>query len=360
MTPLVRYSRSLLFLLGVLFPLLQYHSCKDVGVIPPEDNSPDTTSHNFTWTIDTLGDGNSSVLNDVAIINDTLAYAVGEIYLKDSTSQFDPAAYNLAKWNGQRWQLVRVPTEAFGGSIGNYPIRTVFAFGSNDVWTFSIAGSYSHWNGQSWTTAYVAERSGGAEKLWGTSASNLYLVGTNGSISLYNGNVWQKLTSGTTLDVQDIWGSTANGQTEILAVASNRQFNEGKMVLKISSTTVIPLSVGGLPWSLRGIWFDPGKQYYVVGDGIYFTDRTDSLSSWKGGANIITTFYSYAIRGNRANDLFIAGAFGDLLHYNGSWYQYSQLRLDQGSWYRVEIKGNVVVAVGFTGSKAIVARGVRN
>ena len=42
----------------------------------------DTTSHNFTWEIDTLGDGGSSVLRDVAIINDTLAYAVGEIYKK--------------------------------------------------------------------------------------------------------------------------------------------------------------------------------------------------------------------------------------------------------------------------------------
>ncbi|MDL1891482.1 hypothetical protein FBQ87_01125, partial [Sphingobacteriales bacterium CHB3] len=38
----------------------------------------DTTSHNFTWQIDTLGDGNASTLNDIAIINDTLAYAVGE------------------------------------------------------------------------------------------------------------------------------------------------------------------------------------------------------------------------------------------------------------------------------------------
>src|SRR5437867_933439 len=42
----------------------------------------DTTSHSFQFFRDTLGDGSSSVLNDVAIINDTLAYAVGEIYLQ--------------------------------------------------------------------------------------------------------------------------------------------------------------------------------------------------------------------------------------------------------------------------------------
>jgi len=42
----------------------------------------DTTSHDFSWQIYTLGDGTgSSCLYDVAIINDTLAYAVGEIYI---------------------------------------------------------------------------------------------------------------------------------------------------------------------------------------------------------------------------------------------------------------------------------------
>jgi hypothetical protein len=57
----------------------------------------DTTSHNFTWQIDTLGDGSSSVLYDVAIIDDTLAYAVGEIYKRDSVGNWDPNAYNLVK-----------------------------------------------------------------------------------------------------------------------------------------------------------------------------------------------------------------------------------------------------------------------
>ena len=40
----------------------------------------DTTSHDFSWKTFTFGGGGGSVLNDVAIVNDTLAYAVGEIY----------------------------------------------------------------------------------------------------------------------------------------------------------------------------------------------------------------------------------------------------------------------------------------
>ena len=53
----------------------------------------DTTSHNWTYTLDTLGESGSYLL-DVAIINDTLAFAVGEIHIGDSV-------YNIAKWNGK-------------------------------------------------------------------------------------------------------------------------------------------------------------------------------------------------------------------------------------------------------------------
>ncbi|MBI3194187.1 MAG: hypothetical protein HYZ34_06950 [Ignavibacteriae bacterium] len=40
----------------------------------------DTTNSNWTWTLHYLGDGNASVLNDICIVNDTLAYAGGRIY----------------------------------------------------------------------------------------------------------------------------------------------------------------------------------------------------------------------------------------------------------------------------------------
>jgi hypothetical protein len=49
--------------------------------VPVSVTTMDTTSHDFTWETTTLGDGNSSVLFDVAIINDTLAYAVDAVNL---------------------------------------------------------------------------------------------------------------------------------------------------------------------------------------------------------------------------------------------------------------------------------------
>jgi hypothetical protein len=47
----------------------------------------DTTSHAFNWQILTFGDGLGNYFNDVAIINDTCVWAVGEIYKVDSTNE---------------------------------------------------------------------------------------------------------------------------------------------------------------------------------------------------------------------------------------------------------------------------------
>lgn len=113
---------------------------------PPENgrdttsHGSDTTSHHFIWTTDTIGDF-GSVLYDVAIINDTLAYAVGEIYLEDSTGQIDPQPYGLAIWNGSARQPERL---FYGGNKLIVAIRGLVALGSNDVWL--AAGSIFHWD----------------------------------------------------------------------------------------------------------------------------------------------------------------------------------------------------------------------
>ncbi|MGB9664445.1 MAG: hypothetical protein ACPL25_05950 [Ignavibacteria bacterium] len=62
----------------------------------------DTTSHEFSWEITYLGDGGSSVLYDVAIINENNIWAVGEIYMNDSLGRPEPNAYNAIHWDGTK------------------------------------------------------------------------------------------------------------------------------------------------------------------------------------------------------------------------------------------------------------------
>jgi hypothetical protein len=119
-----------------LIPLMLFLSCscKDDGVpLPP--TKTDTTSHNWSFSFDTLG-ATASVLSDVAIVNDSLAYAVGEMYLRDSSGQIDPQPYNMARWNGRGWQLMRIQFYTFCGQpgTGSYPARSILAFSVADIW----------------------------------------------------------------------------------------------------------------------------------------------------------------------------------------------------------------------------------
>ena len=354
-----------------LFPNRQYTYTltRPAGVFTDRTSAPittmDTTSHNWTFSVDTLGDGNSSVLNDVAIINDTLILAVGEIFLRDSTGRIDPIAYSVAIWNGSNWTLKRL---YYSGNNLIAPVRGIFAFGANDVWL--AAGSVFHWDGVSsqaqlsFSRFTLPDPNATVEKLWGISSTNLYGVGNAGTIVHYANGTWQRIESGTTLPVNDIWGAsnTRTGGVEILCIASRKFQNQGKKVLKIDVATVSVLSDSGLPFYFSGMWFDPNKRYYIVGPGIYQKRSADDNGLWVGyPSGVVTSFYTNSIHGQGINDVVATGAFGEVVHFNGkTWMNYYSItQLASGSYYSVKIKGNTIVAVGSLYDRAVVVRGTR-
>ena len=99
----------------------------------------DTTSHNFTWQSWTFGEHSSSVLYDVAIIDENNIWAVGEIYLYDSLGVPDPHAYNAVHWDGTEWELKRIYFYTICGqqSLSSYPAKAIWIFNDNEIW---IAG----------------------------------------------------------------------------------------------------------------------------------------------------------------------------------------------------------------------------
>jgi len=325
----------------------------------------DTTSHNFTWQIDTLGDGGGSVLYDVAIISDTLAYAVGEIYKRDSAGNWDPTPYGLAIWNGQTWTLRKLFAQYPGvASPSLVRPRGIFAFSNSNIW-FADADVF-WWDGQSQflrihqvvNTVLLAGEY--VDKLWGSSSSNIYAVGNNGAIAHYDGTRWQRIESGTSLPINDIWGAynAKKQEYEILCIASDISHNIGKRLLKISQQNVTTQSDSGLSWSLATVWFVPNRYYCVAGDGFYVQRSTSSL--WTRNTSL-PPYYKASVRGDNLNNIVVVGAFGLVLSYNGvSWYNHQAVTyLPDGYWGRVAIRGNLVIAVGGISRQAIVAIGKR-
>ena len=323
----------------------------------------DTTSHNFTFTSWMFGTIGSSVLYDVAIINENNIWAVGEIMIAD-TSQNGYTTYNAVHWDGSEWELKRIPYH-YNGQAFYHPIQAVFSFNENDIWF--CGNGVMNWDGTNFKSIGIPTSVWGPyqmNKIWGSGNSNLYIVGNNGQIAHYNGTSWQKIESGTTLNINDIWGdfNDKTQEREILAVCGNilQGWEEDRAIIRIDNINqAVQLNAVGSKWPLSGIWFKSRMKYYVIGSGIYQTNQLGE--TWQGNPLDITTYFVNRIRANEINDVIIVGAYGETLHFNGvNWKSFfNETYISNGAYLSVAIKNNLTIAVGYQSALAVLTVGQR-
>jgi hypothetical protein len=335
-----------------------------------EFTTMDTTSHNFTWETFTFGgEGGSSYLRDVAIINENDIWAVGEIYTKD-TYTYDSNGvfqhpYNAVHWDGNEWELKRIFVD-YRGQPNFAPLEGVFALPDGKI-IFSSGLPYlpegDHWKlYHLWDLGILDENDGSVTSIWGTSLNDLYFVGRKGTIVHYNGSSWSKIESGTDLDLYDIWGdyNEIENHYETYCVAAEFSVGPRREIIKINSNTVQKLSTDNIPdGSLYGIWFQSGKKYYVVGNGIYSKQNINNSDAWKSFSINITPYYTFSIRGTSTNNLFICGSYGEALHFNGvSFKSYREMfNFQDIEFYKTDIRERTIVAVGYNKRSAFLIVG---
>jgi len=308
-----------------------------------------TTSHNFTWQTFTFGEpsAGSSVLNDVAIIDENNIWAVGEIYMNDSLGNPDPTRYNLVVWDGNNWTIKRVPYYYQGQPFYN-PIQTVFAFGPNDIW-FGGNGVI-HWDGNQYNPVPIPSDVWGPHqinKIWGISSNDLFIVGNDGKIAHYQNSNWSSIESGTITNLVDIFGAIEpiSGILKILTTIS------GVNNYKILSVT--PSSANDtLDWqtnkSLGGVWLD-GLRTYASGTEIWKNEN----NSWK---QLTTTGYFFTrVRGTKYNNIYGIGPDGTV-HFNGSSWQIIKPRPEGLVIVAGDCSNNMIVMVGFASSGGVVGK----
>ena len=323
-------------------------SCAKLAPPQPPDNVVDTTSHAFKWQVDTIG-AEGSYLFDVCLINDTLAYAVGKIYPRDSAGSSDLGhPCNAAVWNGHQWTMIRVPYY-YQGQPSYGTIYSICGTSGDDIW-FGF-GNIVHWDGTSYSLPQVFPSfQSPANKMWESPDGNtLFVVGENGLIAYFNGNTSQVIKTSTSLPFQDVWGATtSNGQEQVLAIASDKFGLGGKYIISLSGSSYTQLldSVGQAV-SVSSIWFVPNQKYYLVGDGIFEKSAlANSIWQLDPFTNQITG-YPYAVRGNGIDDVVVVGELGVVAHYNGlTWYKYVELQNSMDRLTSVSIRGNEIIAVG--------------
>jgi hypothetical protein len=324
----------------------------------------DTTSHEFTWQIWEFGTTGSSSLYDVAIIDENDIWAVGEINIAD-TSINGYTTYNAVHWDGTKWELKRIQFYTFCGQqhTGSYPAKSVFAFGSNDVWIAMDGSQVVRWNGISQSQPICTPVS--INKLWGSSSEDLYAVGNNGNIAHWDGRKWTKIESGTDVDLKSV-----SGNNNDLFISGYSLDQSESLLLRLRN------------FQARTVWYNNninGTDPY--GNIIYSSKVIDNnlfLSSNRGiyretiGIDNQTKYLFpiprrvYRITGEMSNDVYTVGTSSSINHYNG--LNKREIYIDftsTSALYGADSKLNTIVGVGTkVGNaiyhKAIIVVGKRN
>jgi len=326
----------------------------------------DTTSHVFSWVLDTLGIYGSE-LRDAVIINEDDIWVVGEltVYDPDSVNGLGEAYYNAAHWDGVAWSFHVVYNTAM--------LYGVLAFGSNDIY-FTNGISVLHYDGIGFERLWTAdaEQFGFRQviKIWGTSPGNIYFAGYAGQIVHYDGSTFTRYDTGIDTDFRDITG-TADG--EHVFVVGNPVYTAGENV-------ILHLSNGDpLTWNSLEFPQAPDSSnelldvysadvlddtLYVPSDkGLWKYNFINAVSNFDERVKQRTTLYLFTESKTR-NDIFFGGINMDFSHFNGVSYLYkNEIEPAHGNAVMKggDYNGHLAIMVGYYSPwRALIARGYRN
>ncbi len=344
------------------------NSCSENGVKPPPPEEKlceitDSTSHDFSWQVDTLGLF-PSALYDVVAIDPNNVWAVGEIELEEQYDSVWYGRHNAVKWNGNDYEYYQLLINSYDGNPTIQDLRVGLAFSTEDIWFFSGAGSYVHWNGTEWQSAYIPQQKGGAKAAWGVSSNDFYIVGNNGSITHYDGNAFTLMESGTDRHLHDVTGyvDPETGITHVWAAGELILIHyDGTKWEKVwdENAPVLPDN-----YIHPGAIFAPSPKQLLVAAWYPQTIRgyclnTKDVTEFK--ELFTSSLFVTSMAGKRLNDVFIVGAFNKVAHFNGtSIKEYSTLNFSGNNTGVSYIDGNVYVVGYLAGQLGLFIHGTKN
>jgi hypothetical protein len=192
-----------------------------------------------------------------------------DVYAVGYTTFGNGYAAVILHYDGSSWKDMELPPYCLGPVL-----YEVWGLAANKV--YAVGDGVMEYDGKTWTCLTSYQDLSGGRGVWGTSSSELFIVGEEtstsefGYIYKYDGNDWTSMEvdfgaeSSAMETVRDIWGENKNN---VFAVG------------KISGNAGIPVfHYDGQKWSqvaapsglkngrLNGIWGMGAKQAWAVGD----------------------------------------------------------------------------------------------
>ncbi len=206
---------------------------------------------------------------------------------------------------------------------------------SSDIFISGADGTILHHDGKTWVTM-TSGTTNALWALWG-SGSDMFTVGPAGTILYYNGRSWGLMTSGATENLWEVWGLSPS---DVFAVGDNGVIlhYDGKGWGRMTSGTTNHLG---------SVWASSPTDVFVAGNN-------GTILHYDGkGWGIMTTGTTadlWEVWGESSSNVFASGRNGTILYYNGKTWgtMTSGTTVDlSGIW---GISGSNVFAVGAGGT----------
>jgi hypothetical protein len=291
-----------------------------------------------------------------AVSNDNV-WAVGDVEIYDSVKK-QLVTYNALHWDGKSWGARQVPTTIKNpdGSFLHHltdAMKTVYGPSTSDVWFVSEYGSATRFQDSTWVEMIFdwGRGPGNANKMWGKSG-DMYFAVDQGYVTHWDGNGFSRPKTGLTYDCNDICGL---GDTAI-CVASDWSSSGPTKMLRIVNGTVTPFPDSGLYMGMKSLWFGRQNRIFCAGHEVDTYDGT----KWSFGDSAGFGFLMI-IRGTAENDIFAAGHYANVVHYNGiRWTVFPEIDpVKQLYFMSLTYRSNEVWIVGDNGRKAVIVHGKR-
>jgi hypothetical protein len=279
------------------------------------------------------GSGFNTVANDnVWAWGDTLRAIYGldanDIWVAGDAGVIGEYVYNQYY---SQWETMN--TNSCGGS--NVTYYGLWASSNTNVYAVGSNGTICRYNGTSWAMAngLPANLTATLTAIGGSSANDIWVTGQGGVTLHYNGSAWTQTTPvvGTTL-----LGVTSGSASSVAVVGSNGT------LLNYNGSTFALSPQAGLP--IYGIWGTDSTDIYAssVGTVLHYNGTT-----WTSAYAGATDTYN-AISGPSDAEIFTVGSNGDASVYNGS--AWTDIALGTGSLNGVyAINANLVFGCGNAG-----------
>lgn len=315
-----------------------------------EVRSLDTTQHpSGSYTLDTLG-GASSILSDIAVLDDNDIWATGFFWPDKMNSQNGlDSIRNMVHWDGVKWTYFTLPP--------GMPQSGVFIEKTGESELVVRTLGFHVYRNAKWTTLPVPPGPFSAYDVCVTSDRRYHFVGTNGFWSIWNGDLKSPTFQTFKLPEEIMFTDCATDGERVYAVGKTNTWSMSYLYMWEPSTsgTNTPIQILATQNYLTAIWrFAPSSAYAISGVFPAIVTPYETITLPQSEDYPVYKM----VKGSTLSNIFFAGGYGGLVHYNGKSFRSYEEAVNMGVWYEICLtEDKVYLAGNIHPNSGLLARG---